>query len=41
LLHGQIGRLGALQDPSGVNAGLAKDSCLISSIADQAAGRDE
>jgi hypothetical protein len=37
LLHRQIGRLGPFKYPSGVNAGLATDSCVINSIADQAA----
>jgi len=41
LLDRQIGWFGALQNPSGVNADLATDSCDINSIADQAAGRGE
>src|SRR5260221_6775415 len=34
----QVSRLGALEDPSGVNAGLAQDSRKARCIADQAAG---
>ncbi len=41
LLDRQIGRLGALEDPSGVNAGLAKYSGEARSIGDKAAGRGE
>src|SRR5205807_7225804 len=41
LLDRQIGRLLALEDPSGVNAALAKASGKAGSIADQAACRDE
>src|SRR6266446_968406 len=41
LLDRQSGGLGALENPSGVDADLAKDSCLVNSIADQAAPRDE
>src|SRR5205807_6286497 len=41
LLDRQVARLGALEDLSGVNAGLAKDSGKAGSIADQAACRDE
>src|SRR6266436_3248205 len=41
LLDRQIGRLGALEDPSGVNADLAKYSGEARSIGDKAAGRDE
>src|SRR5690242_3246566 len=40
LLDGQIGWPGALEDPSDVDAALAKDSRLARSIADQAAGGD-
>src|SRR5206468_3316862 len=41
LLDRQIGRLGALEDLSGINAGLAIGSCEARSVADQAAGRGE
>ncbi len=41
LLDRQIGGLGALEDPSGVNADLAIDAGEARSIADQAAGRGE
>jgi hypothetical protein len=41
LLDRQISRLLALENPSGVNAGLARDSCVVNSIADQAAGSGE
>src|SRR5215472_14119232 len=41
LLDRQIGRLGALQDPSGVNADLVTDGYVVNSIADQAADRNE
>jgi len=41
LLDRQIGRLGTLQDPSGVNAGLTKESGEVRAIADQPAGHDE
>src|SRR6516165_2168965 len=41
LLDRQIGRLGALQDSSGVNAELAKDTREARSITDQTAGSDE
>ena len=41
LLDRQIGWLGALQDPSGVNAGLVSDGYVVNSIANQAADRDE
>ena len=41
LLDRQIGRLGALEDLSGVNADLAIGSREARSIADQAAGRGE
>jgi hypothetical protein len=36
----QIGRLGALEYPSGVNASLAPGSRVVHCIADQAAGYD-
>ena len=39
LLHRQISRLGALEEPPGVNAGLAPDIDVVNSITDQAAGR--
>src|SRR6266478_975364 len=38
LLHWQIGRLGALKDLSGINAGLVIGSREARSVADQAAG---
>src|SRR6516165_1437273 len=41
LLDRQIGRLGALQDPSGINADLVTDGYVVNSIADQAADRNE
>jgi hypothetical protein len=41
LLDRKIGRLLAPQYPSGVNAGLAIESYVVNSIADQAAGRDK
>src|SRR6516225_10035065 len=41
LLDRQIGRLGALQNLSGVNANQAKGSYEVQSIADQAASFDE
>ncbi len=41
LLDRQISRLGAFEDLSGVNAGLAKDSGKARSIADQTAGSRE
>src|SRR5215472_6921728 len=40
LLDRQVGRLGTLEDPSGVKALLAIDSLDARSIADQAAGSD-
>src|SRR5215472_16416315 len=41
LLDRQIGRFGALQNSCSVNAGLARDSCVVDSIADQATDRGE
>src|SRR5262249_23930491 len=41
LLDRQIGRLGALEDLSDINADLEIDSHVARSIADQAAGRGE
>src|SRR5205085_2663959 len=41
LLHWQFGRLGTLQDLSGISAGLAIGSREARSIADQAAGSGE
>src|SRR6266481_5259789 len=41
LLDRQIGRLGALEDLPGVDAGLARDGSEAWSVADQAAGRSE
>src|SRR5882762_3591640 len=41
LLDRQIGRLGALQDLSRVNAGLTKGTSKARSIADEAAGHSE
>src|SRR6266702_6006242 len=41
LLNRKIGRLGALEDLSGVNAGLAKDIREAGSVADQATGHGE
>ena len=40
-LDRRIGRALALQDPSGVNAGLTLDSLVVDSIADQAARLSE
>src|SRR5215471_3333643 len=41
LLDRQIGRLGSLEDLSGVNADQAKGGCEARSVADQAAGSSE
>src|SRR5215468_1351301 len=41
LLNGQVGRLGALEDPSGVSTDQAKGGRKARFIADQTAGRDK
>jgi hypothetical protein len=41
LLDRQIGRFGAFENSSSIDASLAKDGCVVNSIADQTAGRDE
>ena len=41
MLEGQIGRFGAFENSSSIDASLAKDGCVVNSIADQTAGRDE